>query len=140
MHISPDAGSGRVKQPLTMATDAPMRNRRQPVTQLYDSACELLFAAQQLRVAAGERDSAPALAATIGCIDATLESLSQAMGAMRRAAVAELTAAGGVDGSVAAAVVERELAVVADAIGVAQAACDEARERTAPILAQLTLA
>jgi hypothetical protein len=140
MHISPDARSAPAKHALTMATDAPMRNRRRPVTQLYDSACELLFAAQQLRAAAGERDSAPALAATIGCIDATLESLAQAIAAMKRTAVAELTAAGGDGHSVAAVVVERELAVVADAVGLAQAACDQARERSAPILAQLTLA
>lgn len=117
-----------------------MRRRGRSVTQLYDSACELLFAAQQLRAAAGDRDSAPALAATIGCIDATLDSLSQAMGAMRRTAVAELTAAGDEGRSVPAIVVERELAVVADAIRVAQATCDQARERTAPILAQLSLA
>jgi hypothetical protein len=140
MHISPDARFALAQHDLVMATNAPMRQRRRSVTQLYDSACELLFAAQQLRAAAGERDSAPAMAATIGCIDATLEALSESMAAMRRTAVAELTAAGDDGQSVAAVVVERELAVVADAIKVAQAACDQARERTAPILAQLTLA
>jgi hypothetical protein len=124
-----------------MATDAPMRKRDRSVTQLYDSACDVLFSAQQLRAAAGDRDSAPAIAATVGCIDAALDALSQAVGAMRHTAVAELSAPGGDEGRpVAAIVVERELAAVAEAIKVAQAACDQARERTAPILAQLTLA
>jgi hypothetical protein len=118
-----------------------MRRRSRSVTQLYDSACELLFASQQVRAAAGERDSAPAIAASIGCIDAALYALSQAMGAMRQTAVAELSAPGGDESQpVAAIVVERELAVVAEAIRLAQEACDQARERTAPILAQLTLA
>jgi hypothetical protein len=63
-----------------------------PVTNPYEGACDLLYAAQQLRAAAAERGDAPALAATVGCIDAALGALT------------------------------------------------EARERTAPILAQLTLA
>ena len=139
MHIWPDARSRFATHALDMATNALMRQRGRSVTQLYDSACELLFAAQQLRAAAGERESAPATAATIGCIDAALEALAEAMSALRRTAVAELTASSDSEGEpVSAAVVERELAVVADAIKLAQAACDQARERTAPILVRLT--
>ena len=140
MDIWTDARSAPANHHWGMATDAPMRKRDRSVTQLYDTACEVLFSAQQLRGAAGDRDSAPAIAATIGCIDAALDALSQAMGAMRRTAVAELSAPGGDGRPVAAVVVERELAAVADAIKGAQSACDQARERTAPILAQLTLA
>lgn len=110
------------------------------VTNLYDSACELLFAAQQVRAAAGERGAAPAMAATIGCIDATLDALSHAIGAMRWTAVSELTAGDTpTEQAVAAAAIEREFAALAAAITVAQASCDQTRERTAPILAQLTL-
>jgi hypothetical protein len=69
------------------------------VTKLYDGGCDLLYAAQQVRAAASDRDATPALAATDGCIDAAL----------------------------------------ANALRVAQAACDLARERTAPILAHLSL-
>jgi hypothetical protein len=36
-------------------------------------------------------------------------------------------------------VVEREFAALAEALRVAQAACDQTRERTAPILAHLSL-
>jgi hypothetical protein len=116
-----------------------MRTRSEPVTKLYDSACDLLFAAQQLRGAAGERGAVPAMAATLGCIDASLAALSQAMSAMRCTAVAELSAADA-EPPLAALLVERELAALTDAITVAQAACDQTRELTAPILAQLELA
>lgn len=111
-----------------------MRRQGRSVTHLYDSACELLFAAQQLRAAAGERDALPATAATIGCIDATLGALAQAVDEMRNAAVAELDA-----DKRAAAAIGREFALLSDAVRDARDACDEARERTAPILAQLSL-
>jgi hypothetical protein len=111
-----------------------MRRQGRSVTQLYDSACELLFAAQQLRAAAGERDALPATAATIGCIDATLDALAQAVDEMRDAAVTELDS-----DKRAAAAIGREFALLADAVRDAQEACDEAREHTAPILAQLSL-
>ena len=123
----PDDSSG-------MATHAVMRRQGRSVTQLYDSACELLFAAQQLRAAAGMRDSVPATAATIGCIDATLDTLAEAVKAMRQAAVAELETD---DAAVAA--IGSEFSSLVEALRLAQEACDRARERTAPILAQLSL-
>jgi hypothetical protein len=141
MDIWPDAGSRSAQHASGMANQALMRQRRNSVTRLYDSACELVFAAQELRSAACERDSAPAMPATIGCIDATLEAVGQAIAAMSRTAVAEVTAARGEGGQAGVAdLVESEFAALADAIRLAQAACDRARERTAPALAQLALA
>src|SRR6478672_9351409 len=116
-----------------MATHAVMRQRGGPVTQLYDSASELLFAAQQLRAAAADRGSVPATAATVGCIHATFDALAQAVDAMRCAAVKELNALSVNDGPSVA--IEREFASLADAIRVAQETCDRTRERTAPVLA-----
>src|SRR5947209_8741291 len=59
--------------PWGMAIDTAMRRQREPVTRLYDAACELLFAAQTLNAAAGVRDATPAVAATVGCFEATLD-------------------------------------------------------------------
>jgi hypothetical protein len=140
MHIWPDAICRVDRDSLGMGSDTAMRRQSEAVTNLYDGACDLLYAAQQIREAASDRDATPAFAATIGCVDASLGALAQAVSAMSRAAVAELTFARQ-DGPDAAAVdVEREFAALAEAIRVAQAACDQTRERTAPTLAQLSLA
>ena len=58
----------------TMAYDP-----RDPANELYDQACSLLAAAQALRAAAGSRHAAPALAASLGCIEASLQQLREAM-------------------------------------------------------------
>lgn len=118
-----------------MAIEAPMRTRSGAVTDLYDNACELLFAAQQVRQAAGDRAATPALVATIGCLDATLAALREAIDSLRRSAIAEL----GRDQPIAVAVVEREFAALRDALAAAESVCDQTRERTAPLLAPLTL-
>jgi hypothetical protein len=120
-----------------MAIDAAMRKQREPVTRLYDAACDVLFAAQNLSAAAGDRDAIPAVAATIGCVDAALDALADAIGGMRRAAVAE--ASRGDNPRSAPAVLERELGALEDAVRETRRVCDRARERTAPTLAQLTL-
>jgi hypothetical protein len=121
-----------------MASNATMRRRSAPVTDLYDSACALLYAAQQVRASAAERGATPAFAATIGCIDAALTALAEAVATMRRTAAAELSATSDSD-AVPALVVEREFAALAEALRLAQAVCDQTRERTAPALAQLSL-
>jgi hypothetical protein len=123
---------------LTMAIDTGMRRQREPVTRLYDAACELLFAAQALSAAADDRKATPAVAATVGCFDATLDALADAIGGMRRAAVVE--ASRGDNPRTAPAVLERELGSLEDAVRDLRRVCDRTRERTAPILAQLTLA
>jgi hypothetical protein len=135
MDICPDAGSALSGDSPGMPTNATMRRRSAPITDLYDSACELLYAAQQVRATAGERGATPALAATIGCIDAALTALAEAVAAMGRTAAAELSA--GTDGS--ALDVEREFAALTEALRLAQAVCDKTRERTAPALAELSL-
>jgi hypothetical protein len=54
-------------------------NPRDPANELYDQACSLLAAAQGLRAAASSRDTGPALAASLGCIEASLQQLRDAM-------------------------------------------------------------
>jgi hypothetical protein len=54
-------------------------DRRDPVNELYDCAGQLLQAARELNVAAARPGSAPAMAATLGCLEASLEALAQSM-------------------------------------------------------------
>jgi|SRR6478609_4390467 len=137
MVIWPDAKARAVGDPHAMAIHAPMGKQKEPVTRLYDCACELLFAAQNLGAAATDRDATPAVAATVGCFDSTLDALADAIGDMRRATVA-VTSRGDYPRQ-APAVLERELGALEDAVRAAGTVCDRARERTAPILTQLTL-
>jgi hypothetical protein len=51
--------------------------------ELYDAACRLLEAAQELRAIAGQAGPATAIAPTLGCLEAGLEELEQAVGALR---------------------------------------------------------
>jgi hypothetical protein len=70
---------------------------RDPANELYDEACALLAAAQGVRAAAGPRRSAPAIAASLGCVEASLEALATAVTVMRVAAletVAEVPSTG----------------------------------------------
>ena len=64
---------------------------RDPANELYDQACSLLEAAQGLRAAAGSRRTGPALAATLGCIEASLQQLREAMPGLLDAALATRT-------------------------------------------------
>jgi HAMP domain-containing protein len=117
----------------TDAAGTPSRTRREPAHELYDQACELLFAAQALRDAAGTRGSAPAIAATIGCLDASLEALAEAVRAMRgEASRAGSSAPGAEDAG-------REFSEFVAAIASAHRTAGEMRERVGPMLAQLTL-
>ena len=111
--------------------------RRDPAHELYDQACELLFAAQALRHAAEARGSAPALAATVGCLDASLEALADAVSAMRAEAARHVSrAASPASGADPAG---REFSELAAALGEAHLAAGQMRERVGPMLAQLTL-
>ena len=136
MDICPDAAAISFGDAQAMAIHASMRGQTESVTRLYDSACELLFAAQNLAASAGDRSATPAVAATIGCVDATLDALAQAIGEMRRATVAETSRRREPQSP---AVLERELGGLEDALRAARSVCDRTRERTAPILAELTL-
>lgn len=54
-----------------------------PTLDLYDGACVLLDAAQQLELAAGVPGAAPAAAATLGCVEAALDTVARAVDAIR---------------------------------------------------------
>jgi hypothetical protein len=115
-----------------------MRRQSASATNLYDGACDFLYAAQQMRAAASERGATPAFAATLGCLDAALDAVADAVRSMRREALAGrgIASAGS---PTAVAAIDRELAALVDVLRAAQAACDRTRERTGPLLAQLTL-
>lgn len=115
---------------------------RDPANDLYDRACDLLLAAQGLRSAAGARGSTPAFAATVGCVDASLEAMAGAVSAMRREAVRQLARAQASDQPAAvtsAADAVREFSELADALAEAHDAAGRMRERLGPLLAHLTL-
>jgi hypothetical protein len=113
---------------------------RDPANDLYDQACELLIAAQGVRSAAGARGATPSYAATVGCIDASLEALTGAVAAMRREAAreAERTRAAG-EPLAGAAAAGREFSALAEALSRAHLAAGRMRERLGPFLARLTL-
>lgn len=119
-----------------MPTFAPSRTRTDAVNNLYDSACDLLFAAQQIRAAAARPGAAPAIAATVGCLNAGSRPWSTRSG--RCPAVRQLEVSGQ-DLSVTADAIEREFDALADVVTAAHTACDEMRERIGPLMAQLTL-
>src|SRR4051812_46721680 len=102
---------GSRAHPHGMATRIGVRRTSAPVSKLYDSACDLLYTAQQMRLAASERGATPALTATVGCIDAALTALADAVGAMRREALAASAAS-----PTAAATVDREFAALVDVL------------------------
>ena len=79
------------------AMRAELRTSTDPAVQLYDTACDLLLAAQGVRHAAGRTGSEEALAATLGCLHETLAELAEAITGMARhlagPAASELAAA-----------------------------------------------
>src|SRR4051794_34521968 len=97
----------------SMPTLTPSRTRTDAVDALYDSGCELLFAAQQLQSAASQSGSAPAIAATLGCIDASLEAMLAAIRSMKRGVHNELRDAG--DGP-SFEMIEREFRALTEAL------------------------
>jgi hypothetical protein len=67
------------------ATASPLRD---PANRLYDEACSLLAAAEGLRHAAEGPDAAPALVATLGCVEASLDAIANAVSHMHCSALA----------------------------------------------------
>ena len=124
-----------------IASAAPTRD---PANELYDRACDVLLAAQGLGAAAAQAGSASAIAAALGCIDASLTALADGAAAMRTEATRQLSRAHAaapqsVDG-IAVDGAQREFAQLVDALTTAQGAADTTRERIGPTLARLTLA
>ena len=111
--------------------------RRDPAHELYDQACELLVAARSLRAAAGARGSAPAFAATAGCLEASLEALADAARAMRREAVRQVLRPDPSPPDAESA--GRAFSELAAALASAHRAAGQLRERSGPMLARLTL-
>jgi hypothetical protein len=58
-------------------------SRRDPVNELYDCAGQLVQAARELEVAAARPGTAPASAATLGCLEASLEALARCIDSVR---------------------------------------------------------
>jgi hypothetical protein len=119
-------------------------SRRDPSNDLYDRACDLVVAAEEIRAAAAQPGSAAAIAATVGCLEASLEALADAAAGMRREAARQLARSdpsGGRDAGIDAspALADREFSELVDALRAAHLAADAMRERVGPLLAELTL-
>jgi hypothetical protein len=122
------------------AAASPSVPARDSTNELYDRACDLLVAAQGIRTAAARAGSAPAIAATLGCVEVALEALAHATAAMRREADAELARqdAGSLSG-VSGADARLAFSELVCALDTAHHAADQLRERTGPLLARLTV-
>jgi hypothetical protein len=68
----------------------PAQRERAPENELYDRACDLLLAAQDLRGAASHDGASAAIAPTIGCVEESLSVLAEAAGEVGVAALLEL--------------------------------------------------
>lgn len=117
--------------------------RRDPASDLYERACDLIEAAAGLRDAAERNGNQPAVAATLGCIEIALADI---------AATGELLAAGvarsidgpvrlvlGADANALDATIAHDLETAVDAIRRASSACESARASAGPLLASLTV-
>jgi hypothetical protein len=117
--------------------------QRDPATELYERACDLIEAAAGLRDAADRNGNQPAVAATLGCIEIALADI---------AATGELLAEGvahsidgrvrlvlGNDANAVDATIARDLEAAVDAIRCAGSACGSARASAGPLLAGLTV-
>ncbi len=117
--------------------------QRDPATETYERACDLIEAASGLRDAAERNGSQPAVAATLGCIEIALAAI---------AATGELLAEGvahsidgrvrlvlGNDANAVDAAIAGDLAAAVDALRCAASACGSARASAGPLLAGLTV-
>jgi hypothetical protein len=117
--------------------------RRDPATELYERACDLIDVAAGLRDAAERNGSQPAVAATLGCIEIALGDI---------AAAGELLAKGvahsidgrvrlvlGHDANAVDAAIAGDLEAAVDALRCAGSACRSARASAGPLLADLTV-
>ena len=112
--------------------------RRDAVNDLYDSACALLQAAHELRAAAGLPGAAPAYAATLGCLEASMSALSESVGSIRARTAAPLSSAG-IGRPVAVESASAELALLCQRLDAAGRAAGAARAAVAPLLAEARL-
>jgi hypothetical protein len=112
------------------------RSGRAPANRLYDEACTLLDAAQGIRAAAAPRRSAPAIAATLGCVEASLDALATAADVMRVALLAgvDSDAAMQAGSDRAALQIRASFAQLERDLEASRSACANAREVVGPFL------
>jgi hypothetical protein len=99
---------------------------RDPAHVLFDHACDLLVAGRGLAVSAHDPGAAPAMAATLGCIESTLDALVTS--------VREMSASAGDRG--ATSPVTRQLDDLAAVLARARDVAGGAREATGPVMAE----
>jgi hypothetical protein len=64
--------------------------RRDPVNELYDRACELLYAADQFKSAAARPGATDGVVATLGCLEASFDALKESVASIRARALERL--------------------------------------------------
>jgi hypothetical protein len=62
----------------------PVSSERSADNELYDQGCDLVAAATAIRELAGSRDAARAVPAVLGCIEAALNELAEAVAGLER--------------------------------------------------------
>lgn len=110
---------------------------RDPANELYDRSCDLLAAAQGLQTAAGPRRSAPAIAASLGCIEASLDALATTVTVMRVAALEQAADPHSAGNPVDRANLELRAAFgqLARDLSASRSSCARARKLAGPVLA-----
>ena len=109
-------------------------DRRDPVNELYDCAGQLLQAARELDVAAGRPGTAPALAAMLGCLEASIDALARSIDSTR-ALVREPLAPNHLGRSKVAQRAVAKLEVLQQELGQASRAARAARRAVGPLVA-----
>ncbi len=137
--LIPMAARGYTRERVAMSLVRPSRQGgrgRDPAHALYDHACDLLVAAQGLRTMAGADRTAPAVAATFGCLEAALEAQADAVAALSRQA-ADLVATADGEADPAAVRIAARCEDVVRLLRLAQSGAGGIRERVGPALAEL---
>ncbi len=98
---------------------------RDPANNLYDRGCSLIEATRSLREAALAPESQPALAATLGCVEESLEELIAAAAVMEARALEQPDARD--------QVTARFESLRSD-LAAAKASCGAAREAAGPLV------
>jgi hypothetical protein len=113
-----------------------------PANKLYNEACELLHAAAELREAADQPAAAPAIAPTLGWLEAALENLAAATEELKGTTLRRVHTAGCVPDAECDAAETARLARSFDdvvrSLAASRRACAAARARCGPTLADLT--
>lgn len=115
--------------------------RRDPANELYDRACDVLAAAAALRDVSSSENNDAAIAATLGCLEVTLDDVAVAVEQLRNASVRRITSAWPVLHDQALADAHDagdQFGAASSAIRAASRACADLRETVGPLLAELT--